>query len=398
MRKILFFQWNAFMQKGIERAFTYLGMEYDTFYYIFKDWDKDDDFKEKFKKRLQSGKEEYEYVFSVNFSPLISEVCKDLQVKYVSWIYDCPLHIRNKEPMKYSCNTIFFFDRIEAENYRNKGVNAYHLPLAGDTVAFTEKYKYVDMNMMHNEEKGIYTGFTETDMCDVSLVGKLYHSDYAYLLRPLDGYCRGYLEGVVEAQRNVYGGCFIGDCLSDSFIERINASYLSATNGEFKILREELEYAVGTEITGRERYMALALLQNRCNVSLFSSDKDERLQKVVQPGYVDYYTQMPQVFKKSRINLNISLKLIQSGVPLRVFDVLASGGFLMTNFQPEIVEMFVPGEELVVYENMQDLVEKSIWYLEHDEERKRIASNGYEKVKNTYTFENCISHMFAKLH
>ena len=55
MRKILFFQWNAFMQKGIERAFTYLGMEYDTFYYIFKDWDKDDDFKEKLKKRLQSG-------------------------------------------------------------------------------------------------------------------------------------------------------------------------------------------------------------------------------------------------------------------------------------------------------------------------------------------------------
>ena len=229
MRKILFFQWNAFMQKGIERAFTYLGMEYDTFYYIFKDWDKDDDFKEKFKKRLQSGKEEYEYVFSVNFSPLISEVCNDLQVKYVSWVYDCPLHIRNKEPMKYSCNTIFFFDRIEAENYRNKGVNAYHLPLAGDTVAFTEKYKYVDMNMMHSEEKGIYTRFTETDMCDVSLVGKLYHSDYAYLLRPLDGYCRGYLEGVVEAQRNVYGGCFIGDCLSDSFIERINASYLAVT-------------------------------------------------------------------------------------------------------------------------------------------------------------------------
>ena len=135
--------------------------------------------------------------------------------------------------------------------------------------------------------------------------------------------------------------------------------------------------------------MVLALLQNRCNVSLFSSDKDERLQNVTQPGYVDYYTQMPQVFKNSRINLNISLKLIQSGVPLRVFDVLASGGFLMTNFQPEIVEMFVPGEELV---------EKSIWYLEHDEERKRIASNGYEKVKNTYTFENCISHMFAKLH
>jgi hypothetical protein len=66
MRKILFFQWNAFMQKGIERAFTYLGMEYDTFYYIFKDWDKDDDFKEKFKKRLQSCQKRISYYKNIS--------------------------------------------------------------------------------------------------------------------------------------------------------------------------------------------------------------------------------------------------------------------------------------------------------------------------------------------
>lgn len=47
-------------------------------------------------------------MFFGKFSPLISEVCNDLHVKYVSWVYDCPLHIRNKEPMKYSCNMIFF--------------------------------------------------------------------------------------------------------------------------------------------------------------------------------------------------------------------------------------------------------------------------------------------------
>ena len=39
--KVLFFQWDAFMQKGIEAALKELNIEYDTFYYTMKDWDND---------------------------------------------------------------------------------------------------------------------------------------------------------------------------------------------------------------------------------------------------------------------------------------------------------------------------------------------------------------------
>ena len=105
---------------------------------------------------------------------------------------------------------------------------------------------------------------------------------------------------------------------------------------------------------------------------------------------------MPKVFRTSRINLNISLKLIESGIPLRVFDVLASGGFLITNYQPEIAEVFEPGNDLVVYENMTDLVTKVMWYLKHDEERERIAKNGFDKVKRLCTFEKRLEQIFAK--
>lgn len=34
-------------------------------------------------------------------------------------------------------------------------------------------------------------------------------------------------------------------------------------------------------------------------------------------GPVDYYKQMPYIFKLSDINLNISLKSIRTGIPLR---------------------------------------------------------------------------------
>ena len=44
-------------------------------------------------------------------------------------------------------------------------------------------------------------------------------------------------------------------------------------------------------------------------------------------GPVDYYREMPYVFAASDINLNISVKGIQSGVPQRAFDILASWWF-----------------------------------------------------------------------
>ena len=96
---------------------------------------------------------------------------------------------------------------------------------------------------------------------------------------------------------------------------------------------------------------------------------------------------MPLAFNQAKINLNISLKIIQSGIPLRVFDVLGCGGFLITNYQQEIAENFEDGRELVIYEDIPDLIAKVDYYLSHDDERLRIACNGYEKVKSGCTFE-----------
>ena len=57
-------------------------------------------------------------------------------------------------------------------------------------------------------------------------------------------------------------------------------------------IRDRVTYALATEVTSRERFMALALLQNRCNVNLYSTDVDERLNNVNNMGYIDYYSQM----------------------------------------------------------------------------------------------------------
>lgn len=152
-------------------------------------------------------------------------------------------------------------------------------------------------------------------------------------------------------------------------------------------------YTLAKEITGRLRVTALSVLQNRFDVDVYSGDRSEQLNNVNYKGYADYYDRMPEVFTRSKINLNISLCTIQSGIPLRVIDIMACRGFVISNAQPELYEYFVPGQDIEIYEDIPDLVYKVKYYPEHEEQRKQIAENGYKKVCTEFNFEHRVKTM-----
>ena len=98
-------------------------------------------------------------------------------------------------------------------------------------------------------------------------------------------------------------------------------------------------------------------------------------------GYIDYMSVMPKVFKASRINLNISLRSIKTGIPLRALDIMGCGGFLLSNYQKELAENFEDGKEMVVFYGLDDCIEKVEYYLEHEDERRAIAESGCRAVR-----------------
>lgn len=112
-------------------------------------------------------------------------------------------------------------------------------------------------------------------------------------------------------------------------------------------------------------------------------------------GYADYINQMPEIFYTSKVNLNITLRSILSGIPLRVIDVLGSHGFLLTNYQQELSEYFINGEDLVWFEDKEDLMDKTNFYLTHDKERQRIAENGNHKVQQNFTYTELLPKIFS---
>lgn len=72
-------------------------------------------------------------------------------------------------------------------------------------------------------------------------------------------------------------------------------------------------------------------------VNLFTFNETPMLLHVNNRGPVDYYNDMPYIFNNTRINLNITLRSIKSGIPLRGMDVMGAGGFLMSNYQADFM-------------------------------------------------------------
>ena len=122
-------------------------------------------------------------------------------------------------------------------------------------------------------------------------------------------------------------------------------------------------------------------------VDLYTNDSHPALSPdIVLHPPVDYNTTAGKVYNLSKINLNITLPSIESGVPQRVFDVMSYGGFLLTNYQPEIDELFELDKDIVVFHSQKEFIEKLVYFLTHENERLSIAINGYQKIRKLHTY------------
>jgi spore maturation protein CgeB len=81
------------------------------------------------------------------------------------------------------------------------------------------------------------------------------------------------------------------------------------------------------------------------------------------------------------------------GLNQRCFDVPASGGFLLTDAQPAIEELFEPEIEIITFQTQCELEEKWNYYSQRHAERKAVIEKGRKKVLNKHTYQHRIREM-----
>lgn len=75
------------------------------------------------------------------------------------------------------------------------------------------------------------------------------------------------------------------------------------------------------------------------------------------------------------------------GYPCRIFSYMGSGGFTLADQRKEQDRYFENGIEAVTYNSVDECVAKIEYYLEHEEERNRIAQAGHERYLKDHTIE-----------
>lgn len=382
---ILMYRWKAYNYRDIEQTFLLLGHTVDNIEQELGSYDVSPEFERVIEEKIRGT--HYDMVFTVNYFPLISNVCERTGVKYVSWTCDNPLISMYHESVFHDCNYIFTFDKTNYLEFRGMGVkHIWYLPLAVDT-------ERMDALLGVPEEAGRRKSAQDPEMQkyrgDVAFVGSLYErNSYDKIKNRLPEYLRGYFDAVMEAQLNISGANIVEPMLTTNILEQLQEYFqLEKSEASFSDLGLIFQTTVlGFKIAEIERRRALIELSKHYKVNVYSNSDVSDLLRIQYCGSVDYWSEMPKVFRMSKINLNFTIPNIKSGIPLRIWDVLGCGGFLLTNYQAEIPYYFKEGEDLVCFDGLEDLCEKVGYYLEHEEERKRIAWNGYRKVREKHSY------------
>lgn len=385
-KKILMHKWNAYNYLDVYQTFMQMGFQVDVFEELQpKSYDEDEVFAERFEAVMK--KKKYDFIFTINYFGVISDICEQMQVPYISWSCDSPLIAMFHDSVFNSCNYIFLFDESNYHFFRAMGLkHLWHLPLAVDAKRITHILSEAeDLNLYQNT---------------ISFVGSLYERNtYDKLLPTFPEYLQGYFDCALEAQMNVCGGNLLELLLTDEICLKIGQYYhLEKSSRSFSDLRLIFATTVlGYKVAKEQRIAYLLELAKKQNVSIYTNSNTNHLVGINYRGSVDYWTEMPKVFYGSKINLNFTIPNIKTGVPLRIWDVLGAGGFLLTNEQAELETYFEIGRELVVFDGKKDLAKKVEYYLTHEAERREIARRGREKVLAEHSYVQRMKEMMGKI-
>ncbi len=375
-KEILYYFWQENSADDCIAGWEAIGCKVERFDFKMRNLTEDEAFSESLLRKLHSRK--YDILFSFDYFPLLSQAAMEVGIPYLSWVYDCPNLTLFSETLGNPCNKVFVFDYGLYQGLAAAGFETvFYMPLACNV-------KRLDALL-----KG-KTGYLH----DVSFIGSLYDGadNFYRQIGYLPDNLRGYLTGLILAQKQVYGMDLISAAMGEERLEEF-AKYVNVDLGpgyrdaRYSILKDMLR----KEITAMERREMLELLGKALTaqgseMALYSGKNPLDL-PVRYCGIAENRKQMPEIFRRSKINLNSTLRSIQTGIPLRVIEIMGAGGFCLTNYQAELEEYFENGRDLVWYESMEDLAEKTKYYLAHEAEREAIAAKGRERIAEGFTYE-----------
>ncbi|WP_455925004.1 CgeB family protein [Pseudomonas putida] len=323
-----------------------------------------------------------DYVLTINFNRYISEVCELLKVVYLAWVIDTPCYPVYDGAVSHSHSFTFIYDAAIALRLRARGVRqVYHLPVAANPARIEQ--------LQVRDEDARFAG-------DISFVANLTRTEYGSLIQPkLLDHTRARCTALIDSLARPSELFGLAEHIDEALIGDIQQQSGYPLTGEQYLSRaEKLAYLLGREHSWLERIQIVRELEARFALRVYgNSEWQEQINGYA--GHADHFEHMPKIFRLSRINLNLSRSFVEYGLPMRVFDVLSCGGFLVTNDKQDLQRLFTNGKDLVIFRDTQDLLDICAYYLHHEDERQAIAAQGQATLVQNHTYVQRMIDLFT---
>ena len=107
-----------------------------------------------------------------------------------------------------------------------------------------------------------------------------------------------------------------------------------------------------------------------------------------------------KIYRASKIVLAPHYQDPESKLPVfqaspRIFEAMACGAFVISDYQKDVFALFKDGEHLVGFKDENELTEKIQYYLHHSRQRRKIAKCGRQEVLKNHTYVNRIEKLFS---
>ncbi len=104
---------------------------------------------------------------------------------------------------------------------------------------------------------------------------------------------------------------------------------------------------------------------------------------------------MYNVLYNSKITVNEHGDIAPFANNFRLYEATGVGTLLLTDWKPNLTDMFEPDREVVAYRTIEECAEKAAHYLEHEAERNAVAARGQQRTLSEHTVKHRVEEILA---
>ena len=328
-------------------------------------------------------------VFSINYSNGLSELCRKFSIRLLCWEIDPSIDRPKSLSAKDEKSHIFTYRKKSIDSFITAGFqNVHYLPLASNA-----KNRHPDV--LSEEDKIRY-------MCPISFVGSSMVDQAEVYMKRLENqyeaFCQHYrisydnsenpFKTILELQMSDY---------STYKIPELVRTYL----GDFLLYSKENTDQCSNPIillaekAASEKRLTYLSQLGRYDLKVWGDEGWKCLDSdcIRYMGYAGHKYEINKIYCGSSINIDINRLYQADMVNMRVFDIMACGGFVIVEYSEDLGELFEIDNEVVSFKTLSELLEKVDYYLTNTEKAREIALRGMKAVRERHTIKARVKHM-----